>query len=118
MKQLICINCPRGCHVEIERINDEYQILGNLCPRGKTYAISELEDPRRTVTAAVLPAKEGIPCAAVRTSAPLPVKLIAPLLNELYSLRLTADAGRGDVLLANYCESGVDVIFTADFKAK
>ena len=115
MKQLICINCPRGCRVEISGNPGDYHITGNFCPRGKTYAVSELEDPRRTVTAAVPAGKAGVPCASVRTAAPLPVKMIPGLLNKLYAMRLTEPARRGDVLIADYENSGVDVIFTADF---
>ena len=113
-KSLICINCPRGCHLEISGENGSWEVSGNQCPRGVQYAIQEAIDPRRTVTAAV-PARPGIPCAAVRTSAPLPVALIPGLLNALYKMELSEPAKRGDILLANWQDSGVDVIFSADF---
>lgn len=113
-KSLICINCPRGCHLEVSVNNGEVQVSGNQCPRGVTYATQEATDPRRMVTAAV-PAQPGTPCAAVRTSAPLPVAMIPELLNTLYKMQLTSPAKRGDVLLANWKDSGIDVIFSADF---
>ena len=37
-------------------------------------------------------------------------------LNTLYKMQLSEPAKRGDVLLANWKESGIDVIFSADFK--
>lgn len=114
-KSLICINCPRGCHLEISDENGSWNVSGNQCPRGVQYAIQEATDPRRMVTAAV-PAIPGKPCAAVRTSAPLPVAMIPELLNTLYKMQLSEPAKRGDVLLANWKESGIDVIFSADFK--
>ena len=114
-KSLICINCPRGCHLEISGENDNWNVSGNQCPRGVQYAIQEATDPRRMVTAAV-PAIPGKPCAAVRTSAPLPVAMIPELLNTLYKMQLSEPAKRGDVLLANWKNSGIDVIFSADFK--
>ena len=113
-KSLICINCPRGCHLEISGDKDNWSVSGNQCPRGVDYAIQEATDPRRTVTAAV-PAQPGTPCAAVRTSAPLPVALIPGLLNELYKMQLSTPAKKGDILLADWQGSGVDVIFSADF---
>ena len=114
-KSLICINCPRGCHLEISGGNGNWNVSGNQCPRGVQYAIQEATDPRRMVTAAV-PAIPGKSCAAVRTSAPLPVAMIPELLNTLYKMQLSEPAKRGDVLLANWNESGIDVIFSADFK--
>jgi CxxC motif-containing protein len=114
-KSLICINCPRGCHLEISGENGNWDVSGNQCPRGIQYAIQEATDPRRMVTAAV-PAIPGKNCAAVRTSAPLPVAMIPELLNTLYKMQLSEPAKRGDVLLENWKESGIDVIFSADFK--
>ncbi len=115
MKNLICINCPRGCRVNIEKNGDSWNVDGNFCPRGKTYAISEMTDPRRTLTAAVPSADPESRCASVRSSEPMPVKLIPEVLNELYKMRLSGNYRRGDVLLKNFQSCGVDIIFTADF---
>ena len=35
-KQLICIACPMGCHLEID-IDDDYKVTGNKCKRGIEY---------------------------------------------------------------------------------
>ena len=42
-------------------------------------------------------------------------KSIPELLNTLYKMRLDTPAKRGDVLLANWKNSGIDIIFSADF---
>ena len=34
MKELICIMCPKGCHLTVD---DELNVTGNTCPRGVTY---------------------------------------------------------------------------------
>ena len=114
-KSLICINCPRGCRLEISGEADNWLVSGNQCPRGIQYAIQEATDPRRIVTAAV-PSVPGKPCAAVRTSAPLPVAMIPELLNTLYKMQLSEPAKRGDVLLGNWKDTGIDIVFSADFK--
>lgn len=36
MKELICIVCPRGCHLKVDEAND-YAVTGNSCPRGAEY---------------------------------------------------------------------------------
>ena len=113
-RSFICINCPRGCHLEISGVEGDFKVSGNQCPRGVQYAVQEATDPRRMVTAAV-PATPGTPCAAVRSSAPMPVALIPELLNYLYRMQLSTPAKRGDILLANWKDCGVDIVFSADF---
>ena len=55
MKELICIVCPRGCHLKAEGPdgNGNYSVTGNSCPRGRAYAVSELTHPVRTLTTTV-----------------------------------------------------------------
>ncbi len=43
MKELICIVCPKGCHLQVDEQND-YQVFGNSCPRGAEYGKNELLD--------------------------------------------------------------------------
>ena len=39
--KLICINCPRGCHLEVTQEDGEIKVSGNACPRGYTYAYND-----------------------------------------------------------------------------
>ena len=32
MRELICITCPKGCHLKVDEEND-YKVTGNGCPR-------------------------------------------------------------------------------------
>ena len=41
-KEFICIVCPRGCHIKVDKQN---AISGNSCKRGETYVINELTNP-------------------------------------------------------------------------
>ena len=43
MKEMICIVCPRGCHLSIDETPLEAK--GNTCPRGKTYGVQEFTAP-------------------------------------------------------------------------
>ena len=47
MKEFICIECPKGCRLKVD---DEMNVTGNTCIRGKTYAINELTCPKRVIT--------------------------------------------------------------------
>ena len=52
MKNLICIVCPKGCHLCVDDENG-YTVTGNSCPRGAEYGKTELIDPRRIITSTV-----------------------------------------------------------------
>ncbi|HWP68688.1 MAG TPA: DUF1667 domain-containing protein [Rectinemataceae bacterium] len=52
MDEMICITCPMGCHLKIERLSEnEIAVTGNKCVRGEQYAREELLSPKRVVTA-------------------------------------------------------------------
>ena len=114
----ICINCPAGCHLEIS-VNDDgaIDVRGNRCPRGQKYAETEIADPRRTVTAVVRSEGPEPVCVPVKTSAPLPRRLIPELLEALAATRAPLPIGVGDAVLKNFRESGIDVVATRAFPA-
>ena len=109
----ICINCPAGCHLEIVCNGDEIQVSGTRCPRGITYARQELTDPRRVVTAVVF--SEGTPrrCIPVKTTAPVPMAMIDPLLKKLFSIQLKLPVAIGDVVIKDWNSTGIDIVTTS-----
>ena len=48
VRELICIVCPRGCHLKVD--SDNLKVSGNGCIRGEKYGVSEVTNPVRTVT--------------------------------------------------------------------
>ena len=46
IKELICICCPKGCHLRVDTAND-YAVTGNACPNGVAYGKEELTHPTR-----------------------------------------------------------------------
>jgi CxxC motif-containing protein len=119
-EELICITCPRGCHLSIERdAKGEFEVSGNRCPRGAAYAREELTAPKRTVTATAKLAgcekdfagyrPRRVP---VRTVAPIPKEKIGELLAAVYALEVRPPVARGAVLIKDALGTGVDVIAT------
>ena len=49
MKELICIVCPKGCHLKVDEENG-CAVTGNGCPRGAEYGKNELLHPTRVLT--------------------------------------------------------------------
>ena len=107
----ICIVCPAGCHLEIAVDSENHaSVSGNRCPRGISYAVSELTDPRRVVTA-VVPTDDPYHCVLpVRSALPFPKGKIAALLNLLYTMRVSTPVSCGDVILKDALETGIDII--------
>ena len=108
--KMICISCPIGCHLSVESGDGAIKVEGNRCPRGVKYATDELTDPRRMVTTVVACESEATPYLPVRTSEALPKKYIAELLAELRKKLITPPVAMGDVVLADFAGTGVDVL--------
>ncbi len=128
MKQtLICITCPLGCEMTVERNGDAVAVTGNSCKRGETYAVSEITDPRRTLTATVRIAREnavysgtlfpGVPDDAVRTVAvrsdhPIPRDMQLPCMEMLRTLTVDAPVKRYDVIVPDILGTGCNIVAT------
>ncbi len=112
----ICINCPAGCHLEIYVDNTGICVKGHRCPRGRDYGASEISDPRRIVTAAVLVKSEKRCCIPVKSSAPVPAALIPSLLKELYSMTAALPIHLGDVIIKNFSNTAIDIIAAGEMK--
>ena len=113
MKELICIVCPRGCHLRVDE-NNGYAVSGNSCPRGAEYGKNEIRDPRRTVTSTVM--IQGAQCrrCPVRTDRAVPKASMFEVMNALQSLVLSSPVKRGDVVLSNVADTGANIIVTKD----
>ena len=115
MRELICINCPLGCHLNVDD-NDmaNIKVTGNTCPRGVTYATSEVTAPKRMVTSSV-PVKGGkVARVSCKTSEPIPKEKIFASLVEIKKVKAVAPVAIGDVLLANVCGTGVNIVATSE----
>lgn len=113
-RELTCINCPLGCAVVVQMDGDKIlSISGNTCKRGETYARMEVTNPTRMVTTSVpVDGSESERMVSVKTAAAVPKGLIFNVVDALQGVRLTAPVAIGDVVLANVCGTGVDVVAT------
>lgn len=110
-KEIICISCPIGCHMEVDVSDlENIEVSGNQCKRGEAYGKEECVAPRRIVTAVVRTTSEQNPYIPVKTDKPVPKEEIFKLLAELYSMELPVPVRRGDVVLENYNGTGSRVV--------
>ena len=108
MKELICIVCPRGCHLTVDE--STLAVTGNSCPKGEEYGKTEISSPMRTVTSSVA-IEGGIhPRLAVRTDKAIPKSKIFDIMKILHSYKVQSPVKRGQVLIENICETGANII--------
>lgn len=109
MKEFTCIICPRGCHLTVD---DNMNVTGNTCPRGKEYAISELTNPVRTITSSVRVNNRDDLLVSVKTSGPIPKGKIFEVMDEINKLSVSAPTRIGEVVVSNILGLGVDILIT------
>ena len=109
MKEFICIVCPRGCHLKVD---DDMNVTGNTCPRGKVYALNEITNPTRMITSTVAIESEELRRVPVMTSAPIPKGKIFDVMAEINKVRIKAPVRINDVIIKNVLGFDSDIIAT------
>lgn len=109
MKNLICICCPKGCHLTVDEEND-YKVTGNNCPQGAEYGRNECIAPTRVVTSTVIVQGGSYPRCPVKTAHPIPKGKIFEVMTALDSVILKAPVQVGDVVIPNVAETGVAIV--------
>ena len=114
-RSIICINCPLGCPLTVGIEDGKVvSVSGNTCKRGETYAVKEITNPSRTVTSTVKVVGGERPVVAVRTKTDIPKEKIFACMEAINAAAITAPVKIGDVVIADVCGTGVDVVATAN----
>jgi len=111
--KLICINCPRGCELDVSVSGAKVAVTGNGCPKGVDYAVAEVTNPTRMVTGLVKLAGARRPLP-VKTRLAIPKARIADVTNLLANTTVIPPKRIGDVIIENVCGTGVDIVATAN----
>lgn len=111
MKELICITCPKGCHLRVDEENG-YAVTGHSCPRGEAYGRAELTCPTRMVTSTVRCTGGSRPRCPVKTSRPVPKDQVFAVVAALDAVELAAPVRIGQVVIPNVCGTGADIVAT------
>ncbi len=112
-KNLICIECPKGCGLSVGIENCRVvKVAGNLCPKGKEYAISEIENPARILTSTVLSEGLALKMIPVRTAAPIPKAKILEAMKGIKRIKINKPVSTGEIIVKNFLGLGVSLIST------
>lgn len=111
--KMICINCPKGCELEVTQVAGEVKVTGNSCPRGEEYGRAELLNPTRMVTGLVRVAGMRKPLP-VKTMRPVPKGKINEVLFALSQTTVQLPVRIGEVIIPDVADTGIDVVATAN----
>ena len=111
MKELTCIICPNGCSLQID---DDLNVSGNICLRGKEFAINEIKDPKRTLTSTCKTSFKDVPVIAVKTDGEIRKDDIIKVMSEINKITVNSRMKIGDVVIKNVLNSGVNIVISSD----
>ena len=117
MRELICITCPKGCHLKVDEEID-YKVTGNGCPRGAIYGKKECTHPTRVVTSTVKIVGAEIERLSVKTNGDIPKEKIMDVMECINQITVEAPVHIGDVLLSDVAATGVDIVATKNVEYK
>lgn len=109
MKELICIMCPKGCHLSVDEKNG-YKVTGNNCPKGAEYGHEELTNPTRVITSTVKITGAKYPRCPVKTLEPIPKAMIFEAMRLLDEVELVSPVKVGDVVIADILGTGIPFV--------
>ena len=114
-KELICIVCPKGCHLMID---EDMNVTGNGCLRGVKYGVDELINPTRIVTSTVVILNGEVSRLPVATSKPIPKSKIMEVMEEINKVKIQAPVYVKEVIIPNILGLEVDIVATRDVLKK
>lgn len=110
---MVCIVCPRGCHLKID---DDLNVTGNFCLRGKKYALNELTQPTRNVTTTVKVLNRDHTVVSVKTDKDIDKEKMFDVIKLANTLSVNAPCHVGDIIAHHICGSGVNLVITKDIE--
>lgn len=111
MKNIICIECPKGCKLQVDEEND-YAVTGNQCKRGLIYGKAEATNPQRMVSSTVRISGAVFSRLPVVTSKAVSKSMVFDVMKALDSVHVKSPIKAGDTVLADVCGSGADIVAT------
>lgn len=115
-RELTCVVCPNGCAIVVEMDDDETPVVarirGGACKRGQEWARQEVENPMRTLSSSVQVRDGDCPLASVRTSRPVPLAMIRPIMEEIGKAVLDAPVALGDLVLSRPSGCDTEIVAT------
>jgi CxxC motif-containing protein len=114
--EMICIVCPNSCRLQVSKTENDLQISGEKCKRGREFAISEWINPKRMFTSTVEIEDAVLPRLPVATTAEIPKSKIFEIQRIISDIQVKAPIQCNEVMLYDICNTGVDLVATRSMK--
>jgi CxxC motif-containing protein len=112
MKEFTCIVCPVSCNLKVEEKDGEITVTGNQCKRGLNFGINEYSHPVRMLTTTLKTVNGSIRRVPVISTGEVPKDQLKSMVKELYKIEVPCPIKRGDIIIKNIHNTGVDIIAT------
>ena len=102
-----------GCRLTLikdEEAKDGYRVEGNMCARGRAYAIKELCAPTRVITSTVKIKNAILKRLPVKTDGDIPKELNFKCMEEINKVELEAPVKIGQVVVEDVLGTGINIV--------
>lgn len=111
IKKFICVNCPKGCHLEVTMNDKEIvDIKGYSCENGKKYAQEEVIHPMRVLTTTVKIIGANYPVLPVMTDAPIPLDKMDEAMEYIRSISVQSPIQMNQIIVSNFLGTNANLI--------
>ena len=94
-KELVCVNCPKGCRITVELEDGKVQaIRGYSCDKGKQYAAQETTRPMRILT----------------TDKEIPLDQMSEAMDQVRKITVQAPIKVNDVIIADFLGTDANLV--------
>lgn len=114
MKELVCIVCPNSCTLHIEDEGKNIKVSGQKCKKGLAFAQNEITNPTRSISSTVATSFKDVPVLPVKVSCEIPKSKIFEVMQAINRVMVHERIGTGDVIIANVCDTGADIVATSN----
>lgn len=111
MKQITCIVCPNGCLLSID---DNLNVSGNLCLKGKEFAVNEIKDPKRTLTSTCKTVFKDAPVISVKTDKEIRKDDVLKVMEEINKVVIDKRMKIGDIVISDVLNSGANIVISSN----
>lgn len=115
-KKFTCIVCPVSCNLAVEECEGILTVTGNQCKRGAKFGEDEYKRPKRMLTTTVKITGGNVGRLPVISRDEVPKERLFELVELLYELTVKSPVYRGDVILENIGDTGIDILATRTIK--
>ncbi len=117
IKKLICVNCPKGCHLQVSLEDGKIQeIKGYSCENGKRYAQEEVIRPLRVLTTTVKITGGSYPVLPVMTDSPIPLDQMDEAMALIKTITVKAPIQMNQIIVSNFLGTDANLIASRSMK--